>query len=147
MEPIASTECNHDFSFGLAKYRGSALTTGSYWGSSACNVKTEIYDFENDHWNDAPDYPYARFSISNDFQKYILNIIFSRIVRYATASTPDSAFIIGGWDGSTKSDLIARFQNNEWSQYGTLHRRRAGPGSVTFGNQTLIIGGWTDDGR
>ena len=70
-----------------------------------------------------------------------------RIVRYATASTPDAAFIIGGWDGSTKSDLIARFQNNEWSQYGSLHRRRAGPGSVTFGSQTLIIGGWTDDGR
>ena len=63
LEPIALTKCNHNYSFGLANYRGSALTTGSRWGSSACNVKTEIYEFENGQWNDAPDYPYARFSV------------------------------------------------------------------------------------
>lgn len=73
--------------------------------------------------------------------------IFSRIVRYATASTPDAAFIIGGWDGSTWSDVIARFKDDEWSLYGNLHRRRSGPGSITSGYQTMIIGGWTDDGR
>ena len=45
------------------------------------------------------------------------------------------------------SDVIAQFNDYEWSLYGNLHRRRSGPRSITFGNQTMIIGGWTDDGR
>ena len=43
---------------GLANYRGMALTTGSSM-SSDCYVRTEVYDFGTDQWNDAPDYPFA----------------------------------------------------------------------------------------
>ena len=38
--------------------KGSALTTGSFWNSD-CSVRTEIYDFGTNQWNDAPDYPFS----------------------------------------------------------------------------------------
>ena len=57
-ETVASSTCDHDYTYGLANYRGSPMTTGSYWNSD-CYVKTEIYDFENNRWNDAPDYPFS----------------------------------------------------------------------------------------
>ena len=55
---IASSKCNHDRTLGLANYRGMALTTGSFKGAG-CNIRTEIYDFEADQWQDGPDYPFA----------------------------------------------------------------------------------------
>ena len=57
-ETVTSSTCDHDYTYGLANYRGSPMTTGSYWNSD-CYVKTEIYDFENNRWNDAPDYPFS----------------------------------------------------------------------------------------
>ena len=56
-ETIAASTCDHDYTLGLANYRGSPMTTGSYTNSD-CYVKTEIYNFERNQWNDAPDYPY-----------------------------------------------------------------------------------------
>ena len=55
-ETVALTKCDHDYTLGLANYRGSPMTTGSRW-SSDCGIKTEVYSFENNRWNDAPDYP------------------------------------------------------------------------------------------
>ena len=51
---------NHDYTYGLAKYRGGreTLVTGS-WKDSDCSIKTEIYNFEADQWHRAPDYPFA----------------------------------------------------------------------------------------
>ena len=57
-EIIAASTCDHDYTYGLANYRGSPMTTGSFKISN-CFVKTEIYNFENNQWNDAPDYPYS----------------------------------------------------------------------------------------
>ena len=54
-ETVASSKFNHDKT-GLADYLGSPLTTGSF---EDFDVRTEVYDFENNQWNDAPDYPYA----------------------------------------------------------------------------------------
>ena len=56
-ETVASSKYNHDFT-GLANYGGSPLTTGSrnYFGFF---VETEIYNFETNRWNDAPDYPFS----------------------------------------------------------------------------------------
>ena len=54
---LASSTCDHDRTLKLAKYRGSALTTGSA-GNRDCFVKSEIYDFEANQWSDAPDYPF-----------------------------------------------------------------------------------------
>ena len=57
-ETVSSSECDHEYTFGLANYRGSPMTTGSLLNSD-CYVKTETYNFETDQWNDAPDYPYG----------------------------------------------------------------------------------------
>ena len=57
-ETVADSTCDHDKTLGLANYRGSPMTTGSHINSD-CSVKTEIYNFENNQWNDAPDYPYS----------------------------------------------------------------------------------------
>ena len=55
---IASSTCDHEMTHGLANYKGSAMTTGSLENSD-CLVKTEIYNFDSNQWNDAPDYPYS----------------------------------------------------------------------------------------
>ena len=58
-ETIASSTCEHDSTYGLANYRGSVLTTGSN-GNLDCKVKTEVYNFESNQWDDDyPDYPYS----------------------------------------------------------------------------------------
>ena len=57
-ETVASSECDHDLTMGLANYRGSPMTTGS-GNYPDCGDKTEIYNFENNQWNNAPDYPYS----------------------------------------------------------------------------------------
>ena len=57
-ETVAASKCDHDWTYGLANYRGSPMTTGSRYNSD-CGNKTEIYNFDNNQWNDAPDYPYS----------------------------------------------------------------------------------------
>ena len=73
----------------------------------------------------------------------IFKIIFSLICQYAVASTETAAFIIGGyiWSGSEGLDIIARFQDNEWTKYGSLMAARRLHGLIQSGDQTLIIGG------
>ena len=56
--PFTASKCDHDWTFGLANYRGSPMTTGSNWNSD-CYVSTEIYDFETNQWNGAPAYPFS----------------------------------------------------------------------------------------
>ena len=53
--PAASSKCDHRYG-GLANYKGSALTTGSY--VAACSNRTEVYNFDTDQWTEAPDYPF-----------------------------------------------------------------------------------------
>ena len=65
-ETVAATNCDHDYTYGLANYRGSPMTTGSGLYSD-CYVKTEIYDFDNNRWNDAPDYLFSLLVFINDF--------------------------------------------------------------------------------
>ena len=57
-ETVKSSTCDHDFAFGLANYHGSPMTTGSNY-NSGCFVKTEIYNFGTNKWNEAPDYPFG----------------------------------------------------------------------------------------
>ena len=53
--------------------------------------------------------------------------------------------MIGGYDGSSSLDVIAKFENNNWSLYGNLQQARNGHGSIRFGTQTIVIGGWAND--
>ena len=76
-----------------------------------------------------------------------LTVYLRRISHFSVASTSEAAFVIGGLDGSSYLDVIAKFENYEWSLYGNLRKRRSTHGSITSGTDTLIIGGWTDDGE
>ena len=64
-----------------------------------------------------------------------------RISRYSVASTNQAAFFIGGYDGSSYLSVIAKYENNAWSEYGNLKRRRTNHGSITYGTTTIVIGG------
>ena len=87
------------------------------------------------------------FSILNSFSTVYLRKIF----YYSVASTSDAAFVIGGRGPGTSDfdvDVIAKFENDKWSPndsqpYGNLRKRRNGHGSITYGTQTMVIGGWT----
>ena len=71
--------------------------------------------------------------------------IFSLIYSYSTASTDDAAFIIGGWD-TDAVDTIVEFRNNQWRNLGSLSKGRYYHGSITIGQDTMIVGGYSSDG-
>ena len=52
--------------------------------------------------------------------------------------------MIGGYDESSNLDVIAKFENNNWSLYGNLQKPRDSHGSITSGTQTIVFGGYTD---
>ena len=63
------------------------------------------------------------------------------------ASTDNAAFIIGGrTDGgeSNHIDIIAKFQDNEWTKYGSLKSARYCHGSITNDDKTMIVGGYSN---
>ena len=65
-----------------------------------------------------------------------------RIFGYAVTSTYNAAFIIGGAYGNGL-DIIAKFQDNQWTRYGSLKAGRHAHGTIHSGDQTMIIGGWS----
>ena len=68
-----------------------------------------------------------------------------RIAYYATTSTDDSVYIIGGftYDSSTSSrtPIIAEYKNNQWRNAGSLNQSRYAHGAITSGGLTMVIGG------
>ena len=75
-----------------------------------------------------------------------LTVDLRQISFYSVASTSEAAFVIGGHDGSSSLDVIAKFENYAWSLYENLRKSRNSHGSITSGTKTLAIGGWTTDG-
>ena len=64
---------------------------------------------------------------------------------YSTASTDTAAYIIGGrtYDSGYKYvSTIAEFQNNEWRKFGDLNTARRYPSSISFGGETIVLGGY-----
>ena len=49
------SEYSHGATYGIANYRGKALTTGCYFKS--CGLKTELMDMTTLTWSAGPDYP------------------------------------------------------------------------------------------
>ena len=81
-----------------------------------------------------------------------VNIVF-RIALYATTSTEESVYIIGGSDGEIDynggpdvSSVIAEYKNDEWFNIGNLQQARYSHGAITSGSWTMIIGGSSADG-
>ena len=76
----------------------------------------------------------------------LMNFCFSNICEYTVAATDTAAFIIGGyiWKGSESGlNIIAKFQDNEWTRYGSLERSRRLHGSIASGDYNMIIGGYS----
>ena len=55
-QPVGDSTNYHRYTYGIANYRGNALTTGSF---SPANKKTEILDMTTMTWSDADDYPFT----------------------------------------------------------------------------------------
>ena len=64
-----------------------------------------------------------------------------RIFVYSTASTDEAAYIIGGYQGSDYSPIIAEFKNEQWRKLGDLTQGRQYHGSISVGDQAMIVGG------
>ena len=72
-------------------------------------------------------------------------ILLSRITYYATTSTEESVYIIGGWTDDSltvgRTPIIAEYKNDEWYNAGSLKQSRHGHGAITSGSLTMVIGG------
>ena len=63
---------------------------------------------------------------------------------YSTASTSNAAYFIGG---QYTKEVIAEFKNDSWRQLGTLTKGRHFHGSISLDGETMVIGGYSSDGR
>ena len=75
-----------------------------------------------------------------------MKMTFRGIYYYSTAATDEAAYIIGGIQdkgSSGYSRTIAEFKNGLWRQLGDLAQGRHGHGSISVGQQTIIVGGIT----
>ena len=71
-----------------------------------------------------------------------------RISSYATASTEESVYIIGGWTGTGgRTPIIAEYKNDQWYNVGSLKQSRHAHGAITSGSLTMVIGGCSTDSK
>ena len=68
---------------------------------------------------------------------------FRKVYWYSTAATDEAAYIIGGTD---YSDSITEFKNDQWRKLGDLNQGRNGQGSISIGQRTMVVGGYTNSG-
>ena len=66
-----------------------------------------------------------------------------QISYYSAASSPDAAYIIGGYQDEDYSTTIAEFKNNQWRKIGDLTQGRNNHGSISVGLRTMVVGGVT----
>ena len=57
-QSAGSSEYSHKWTYGMANYKGKALTTGCDVAST-CGVKTELMDMDTLTWSIGPDYPFT----------------------------------------------------------------------------------------
>ena len=81
--------------------------------------------------------------------KLHFSTLYSRICAYATTSTAQSVYIIGGWTRATSpktTSTIAKYSNDIWSwKVSSLNERRSSHGAITVNGLTMIIGGWNTE--
>ena len=75
------------------------------------------------------------FRLSHEWNTKFL---FRGIYHYSTTHTAEAVFIIGGYH---TGNIVAEFRDDKWQQIATLKQGRSRHGSITFGGQTVIIGG------
>ena len=70
-----------------------------------------------------------------------------RIYSYSTAATDTAAYIIGAWGDDYYESTIAEFKNNKWRKFGDLTTARHSHSSISFGGETIILGGVVNSGK
>ena len=118
---------------------------------SPTNKKTEILDYNSKQWNVAADYPFSSGDRLYSFLFIFDLFITFSIAYYATTSTEESVYIIGGYtdDSSTgrRTPIIAEYKNDQWFNVGNLHQSRNYHGVITSGGLTMVVGGTSADGN
>ena len=56
---MESSKYSHNWTYGLANYKGKVLTTGCGSSDSDCSFKTELFDMNTMEWSDGPDFPFG----------------------------------------------------------------------------------------
>ena len=60
---------------------------------------------------------------------------------YATASTIESVYIIGGYTRFDSITTIGEYRDGKWSIAGNLSQARDSHAAISFGAYTMIVGG------
>ena len=68
------------------------------------------------------------------------------VYRYSTAATDEAAYIIAGVHDSSYSPTIAELKNEQWRKLGDLTQARRYHGSISIGQRTMVVGGYTQTG-
>ena len=76
------------------------------------------------------------------FQRRKRTHLLRTIARYSVSSTDQAAFFIGGYDEFQHGSTIAKYENDEWSLYGNLKKRRNSHRSIISGTETIVFGGF-----
>ena len=79
---------------------------------------------------------YTRESISSLNFKFIFRIFF-----YSTASVGGKVYIIGGMPDENR---ISEYNDDQWSDYGSLFTGRHFHSSISFNSKTMILGAYSN---
>ena len=63
---------------------------------------------------------------------------------YATASTDESVYIIGGYTNGSPigTTAIAEYRDENWKRAGNLAQARRFHSAITSGSTTMVVGGY-----
>ena len=56
---MESTKYSHDFTMGLANYKGKAIAVGCNTDNADCSFATELFDMTSLKWSDGPLFPFG----------------------------------------------------------------------------------------
>ena len=82
------------------------------------------------------------------YSKSYQNDFIFRIGYYATASTDECVYIIGGSTAGSPSytSTIAEYKDGDWKNVGNLVQGRHAHGAITSGSITMVVGGYPNGG-
>ena len=88
--------------------------------------------------------------VNKDFSSRDMQIpdkVIFRIAFYATASTDESVYIIGGYTAGSpkKITTIAEYKNGNWKRAGNLAQARYNHGAIASGYTSMVVGGYPSD--
>ena len=117
MTSSESTSFIHD-GVKMTEYEKEPLIVGDY-----NHNQIEFMHFSHKKWYTASSYPFQ-----------------TKIYGFGVVSRPGKVFILGGWCEDNCA-TISLFENDSWSKIGNLVQSRLNHLVITYGTESLIIGG------